>query len=45
MNADEILVMRDGHIAERGTHLALLSAGGQYATMWMLQQQEESTVG
>ena len=45
MNADEILVMRDGQIAERGTHLALLSAGGQYATMWMLQQQEESTVG
>ncbi len=41
MNADEILVMSAGHIIERGTHPALLAAGGQYATMWMLQQQEE----
>lgn len=41
MSADEILVMRAGHIVERGTHPALLAAGGQYATMWMLQQQEE----
>lgn len=43
MNADEILVMRDGHIVERGTHPVLLAAGGQYASMWMLQQQEESS--
>ena len=42
MNADEILVMRDGQIAERGTHAALLDAGGLYAGMWALQQQEES---
>jgi ATP-binding cassette subfamily B protein len=41
MNADEILVMSAGHIVERGTHPALLAANGQYATMWMLQQQEE----
>ncbi|MBL8405759.1 MAG: ABC transporter ATP-binding protein/permease [Dechloromonas sp.] len=41
MSADEILVMSAGHIIERGTHPALLAAGGQYATMWMLQQQEE----
>ena len=41
MNADEILVMSDGHIIERGTHPALLAAGGHYATMWMLQQQED----
>ena len=41
MNADEILVMSAGHVIERGTHPALLAAGGQYATMWMLQQQEE----
>ncbi len=40
MNADEILVMSDGHIIERGTHNALLAAGGSYARMWTLQQQE-----
>ncbi len=42
MNADEILVMNEGHIIERGTHAALLSAEGHYARMWLLQQQEES---
>ena len=33
-NADEILVLSDGRIAERGTHGALLAAGGVYAGMW-----------
>ena len=41
MNADEILVMRDGHIVERGSHAALLAANGDYARMWNLQQQED----
>ena len=41
MNADEILVMSAGQVIERGTHPALLAAGGHYATIWMLQQQEE----
>jgi ATP-binding cassette subfamily B protein len=41
MNADEILVMSDGHVIERGAHAALLAADGQYARMWNLQQQEE----
>lgn len=41
MNADEILVMENGRIAERGTHAELLEAGGHYARMWALQQQEE----
>lgn len=44
MNADEILVMSDGHIIERGTHAALLAAEGDYARMWLLQQQEEDIV-
>ncbi len=43
MNADEILVMSDGRIIERGTHPALLAANEHYAAMWMLQQQEEGT--
>ena len=41
MNADEILVMQDGRIVERGAHAALLDADGVYASMWALQQQEE----
>jgi ATP-binding cassette, subfamily B, heavy metal transporter len=40
MNADQILVMERGRIVERGTHQVLLSAGGHYAQMWALQQQQ-----
>jgi len=40
MQADEILVMREGEVVERGSHSALLAANGQYAQMWTLQQQE-----
>lgn len=43
MNADEILVFGDGRIIERGTHGALLAAGGHYARMWTLQQQEDAS--
>jgi len=43
MNAHEILVMSEGRIIERGTHGALLEAGGSYARMWTLQQQEDQT--
>ena len=35
--ADEIVVLKQGHVAERGTHDALLSAGGEYARMWRTQ--------
>jgi ATP-binding cassette subfamily B protein len=42
MNADEILVLDQGHIVERGTHRMLLERGGAYAQMWALQQQEEA---
>src|SRR5215470_7366863 len=40
MGADQILVMDEGVIVERGTHAELLLAGRQYARMWSLQQQE-----
>jgi ATP-binding cassette subfamily B protein len=43
MNADEILVMEEGRIVERGRHAALLDADGIYAAMWWLQQQEQSS--
>jgi ATP-binding cassette subfamily B protein len=39
MDADQILVLDHGRVAERGTHRELLSAGGEYARMWALQQQ------
>jgi ATP-binding cassette subfamily B protein len=42
MDADQVLVMDHGRIVERGTHRALLEAGGTYAQMWALQQQEEA---
>jgi ATP-binding cassette subfamily B protein len=40
-DADEILVMSNGRIVERGTHQELLAADSAYAHMWRLQQQEE----
>lgn len=36
-NADVILVMKDGHIVEQGTHAALLSADGFYAHLYNSQ--------
>ncbi|MEE4348721.1 MAG: ABC transporter ATP-binding protein/permease [Pacificimonas sp.] len=40
-DADEIIVMRAGRIAERGTHAALLAADGVYADMWTRQRANE----
>jgi ATP-binding cassette subfamily B protein len=45
VDADQILVMDDGRIVERGTHRTLLEADGSYAQMWALQQQEEAAAG
>lgn len=33
-NADQILVMKEGSIVERGTHEKLLELQGEYARMW-----------
>ena len=40
MDADQILVLQHGRIAERGSHQQLLEAKGEYARMWSLQQQQ-----
>jgi ATP-binding cassette subfamily B protein len=37
VDADEIIVLAGGRIVERGTHDALLAAGGLYAAMWQRQ--------
>ncbi len=41
MHADEIIVLDQGHIVERGRHAELLAHGAEYARMWALQQQEQ----
>jgi len=40
VDADEILVMEQGHIVERGSHRELLARDGIYARLWALQQSE-----
>ncbi|MDM4766285.1 ABC transporter transmembrane domain-containing protein [Pelomonas sp. SE-A7] len=42
MEADQIIVLRQGHITERGTHAELLELGGWYAAQWRYQQLEAS---
>ncbi len=37
VDADQILVIRRGRIAERGDHTSLLAAGGEYAALWRRQ--------
>jgi ATP-binding cassette subfamily B protein len=39
IHADEILVLEQGRIVERGAHAALLAKGGLYAQMWARQQE------
>ncbi|HEX9803324.1 MAG TPA: ABC transporter ATP-binding protein/permease [Gammaproteobacteria bacterium] len=42
VDADQILVMDQGRIVERGSHHELLAQGGRYAEMWALQQEERA---
>src|SRR6266480_4210348 len=39
VGADEILVLDEGTIVERGTHHQLLASGGLYASMWNRQRE------
>ena len=44
VDADRIVVLEDGRVAEQGTHEALLARGGRYARMWARQLSEPDTV-
>lgn len=41
-NADQIIVMHDGHIVETGTHQELLDKGDHYAELYRLQFQDNA---
>jgi len=42
MDADHILVLKDGKVSEQGNHASLLASDGWYAAQWRYQQLEAS---
>ncbi len=45
VDADEILVLEEGRIVERGRHEELLVRNGRYAELWRVQLRERSEAG
>ena len=44
MHADEILVLAEGRIVERGTHAKLVKGGGPYAALYRLQTEKTGEI-
>ena len=42
INADEILVLDQGRVVERGNHAELLARGGVYAALWNRQREADA---
>jgi ATP-binding cassette, subfamily B, heavy metal transporter len=42
--ADQIIVLDEGRVVERGTHAALIARDGLYANLWKRQAEEPETV-
>ena len=42
MDADHILVLKQGRVVEQGNHTSLLELNGWYAAQWRYQQLEAS---
>jgi ATP-binding cassette subfamily B protein len=43
-NADQVLVLEEGRIVERGTHHSLMDAGGNYAELYNSQFRRRAEV-
>ena len=41
VGSDQILVLEEGKVLERGTHQELLEMGGKYSQLWSNQQEKD----
>jgi len=44
VDANNIIVLKDGRVSEQGTHQQLLDKNGLYASLWKMQQDEDTVL-